>query len=107
MKSSQPGDCQWCDADFSRLGRLLGSIAATLHAYRRHWKELELVSEGADPYAVESDEHEEWQCPECGEWNFIYHVTDDTAFCSVCSAGVSKGAEVPTRPREQRNELTD
>ena len=54
-ETQRSGDCQWCEADFSRLGRLFGSIAATLHAYRHHWTELEQVADGADPMEVESE----------------------------------------------------
>lgn len=50
------GDCQWCDADFGRYGRFLGSVFATLHAYRHHWTELEKVAEGKDPEDVRADE---------------------------------------------------
>jgi hypothetical protein len=48
------GDCQWCEVDFGRFGRLLGSLLATLHAYRHHWSQLEEVAGGADPEEVES-----------------------------------------------------
>lgn len=47
------GDCQWCPADFGRYGRLLGSLFATLHAYRNHWDKLEEVADGADPEDVD------------------------------------------------------
>lgn len=46
-----------------------------------------------------ADVYEEWQCPECDEWNFLYQVDEETAFCSHCGEDVSKDADVKTRPR--------
>lgn len=51
---------------------------------------------------TEADAGEEWECPECGAWNYLYHVEGDTAYCSECSTAVSKEEEVKTRPRVHR-----
>lgn len=50
----------------------------------------------------EAEAGEEWQCPECDHWNYVYHVEGDMAFCSSCSEGVPKDADVETRPRVHR-----
>jgi len=58
-----------------------------------------------NPLATETREKrdessfEEWQCPECGEWNFLYHVDEENAFCSKCGGNVQKDADVNTRQR--------
>lgn len=57
-ESDRPGQCVWCDADFSRYGRFFGALAETLHALRRHWGEMEQVADGADPKEVDPGDGE-------------------------------------------------
>lgn len=63
------------------------------HRYRQRTEEQQTVDE------TETGVDEEWQCPECDGWNYLYHVEDDTAYCSHCSEGVPKDADVTTRRR--------
>ncbi|QCW05244.1 hypothetical protein FGF80_18520 (plasmid) [Natrinema pallidum] len=57
----KPGSCQWCSTDYSRYGRLFGSLFATLHAIRRHPDELEHVADGADPEEVPAQDSDPFQ----------------------------------------------
>ncbi len=98
-------DCPRCDCEKEFRSKIGGFLGVTVHFFVHHGRHsfrvgFPLIDEQPPEFEGGSeDESEEWQCPSCDEWNYLYHTDDDNAFCSYCGKKVRKDADVNTRPR--------
>lgn len=88
----------WFTGSKIAAGAIAIAFASSLYSdWRKERDDNSLATETGEK--DDSMASEEWQCPECGEWNFLYRVDEENAFCSHCGEKVQKDADVTTRQR--------
>lgn len=100
-----PGECVWCDADYSWLPAPLARRAEKMHSVRRHRKQVELHDrEPGHRAQITLDDDREWRCSECETWNHVYRNTPNHVTCPECSTRFGKPVDVEVRPRGEETD---